>query len=425
MATLPWGGLPYPAAGPGSQGVSGGAGMGPARKRVFLLITDAGGGHRGTAESLLAAVKAAGLPWDLRIVNAYKEILKDAEFGQRFFRISGEDVYNFTLKNDMTAWVPAMREASFYLIRRQFQRASAAARSFFRRERPDLVVSLMPLVNDVFVSALEGGAPLGLLMTDLVDTRPAMWLTPAICRRAAFVGVGCPEAAGQAREAGVAGALLECGLVIHPGYFDPAVRSLSRREARRRLGLEPGTPTLLLMMGGYGSSALKRFARRLESLPRRVQLVASCGRNEALREGMKALAPRLRNRLVPLGFCSPLNLVMRAADLVVTKPGPASLLEAMAMGLPAVLDDFHTMPQEIPNVADVERRGLGWVLKDRADLPRLVGRLLDDPGDLEAMRGRYSALGLKDASGPVLAAMAGALGARQERSREARDPAPA
>src|SRR5450631_4413493 len=73
-----------------------------ARKKVFLYITDAGGGHRGSANSLKAAIEAQGLPWDVSIINVYRTVWPAIEPGAKYLDFYGEDAYNWVLKHNWT-----------------------------------------------------------------------------------------------------------------------------------------------------------------------------------------------------------------------------------------------------------------------------------------------------------------------------------
>lgn len=373
------------------------------------MITDAGGGHRGTADSLREAIARRKLPWDVRIVNAYREGLF-VKAAQRAAGVSGENIYNFVLRHNLIIWAGMMRQAARLGAEANRGPAARQAREFFLREKPDLVVSLMPFINDMYAQALAGtGIPFGLLLTDLTDRPPYMWLSPGACKQAVFVAVGSPQAAAQAREQGANARLVECGLVIHPKHFEAAARKVSRAQARQRFGLEPGLFTVMILMGGLGSKVIAHFARQFESSKQRWQIIACCGKNEALRLELEKLAPRLRNKLVPVGFSRELHLWMRASDLLLTKPGPASLMEGAAMQVPLVLDHYQTMPQEIPNVDFVEDHGLGVVVRQRKRMAQVVQELADDPSRLATLRKNLRKFHLKDATIPLIEAMKRAL----------------
>ena len=381
-----------------------------ARKKVCLYITDAGGGHRGSANSLKAAIDPLGLPWDVEIVNVYRTVWPAIEPGAKYFDFYGEDAYNWVLEHNWTRLAFIMRPAARWVAALNRKAGGRLLQAWLEAEKPDLCVSCMPFVNDVFMDAHRAvGIPLGLLCTDLVDTKPFMWFTPAVGQGAAFIGTGCQEALEQAQEAGAGDRALLSGLVIHPKHFDPAARQLPQAEARERFGLEPGIFTVLIVMGGYGGPSIKEFALSFEKAGRRWQVIACCGKNEALKAELDQLAPGLHNRLIPVGFTKELHLYMRAADLVVSKPGPASLMEAIAMGCPLALDDAQTMPQEAPNAQWVGEMGAAISVAWRRDMAEAVSALAEDPKRLDRMRSAIAAYSVPKAADVLIPAMAHAL----------------
>jgi processive 1,2-diacylglycerol beta-glucosyltransferase len=171
-------------------------------------------------------------------------------------------------------------------------------------------------------------------------------------------------------------------------------------------------------MGGYGGPAIREFVEAFEASPERWQVVACCGRNQALKAHIEAMAPRLKNRVLALGFSTDLHRLMRAADLMVAKPGPASIFEGLAMGIPLVLDDAATMPQEVPNARFVQAQGFGLSVRKRSQMLGAVGRLAADRRQLAAMRSAIRAYRVADASQPMIAAIQGALGHSSRRKEQ-------
>ncbi len=146
--------------------------------RIFLLITDAGGGHRATAASLVEWARRAAKPWDLRIVNLYREMLQGEEPVKRALGFYGEDAYNVILRRQLRRSVPLLQRVAAMAARVPHKRARKATAEFLNREKPDLSVSLMPFVNDYCaVIHAEVGVPFGVVCTDLVDIQPRMWFT--------------------------------------------------------------------------------------------------------------------------------------------------------------------------------------------------------------------------------------------------------
>ena len=387
--------------------------------RVLLLITDAGGGHRAAASSLVEWARRAGKNWDLRIVNLYREMLEDDEPIKHALGFYGEDAYNVILKRQIRRSLPLLQRVAAMTAHLPNKRARRAVADFLSLERPDLSVSLMPFVNDYCaVIHADAGVPFGLVCTDLVDIEPRMWFTRRAMTRSKFVCVGSPEAAGQAREAGAGDRVIETGLVVHPRFFDEEMQRIGRAEARRRLGLDPAAFTVAVLMGGYGGPSIRNIVRQLEAAEGTCQVVACCGHNDTLRDQLVALASASKNRVVPLGFTTEIPAIMRASDVLITKPGTTTVMEALALGVPLVLDDVNAMPQERPNAVWAEAQGVAIRLRRRRDLLDVIRRLRADPGSSRDMRRRQQERAGQPAGPLVLDAMEACL-ARGRREHSA------
>jgi UDP-N-acetylglucosamine:LPS N-acetylglucosamine transferase len=372
--------------------------------KALFLITDAGGGHRASAQALLAAAKARHPDWDLRVVNVYREVWQKAEPLGRWTGVYGEDLYNYVLKKSWLGLAGPMRRMARFSAGLPNPRALSDGVAFLKAEKPDLVVSLMPFVNDLHAEVCaQAGVPLALVMTDLVDTRPFMWYTPKACAQAAWVSAPCAEARAQAEEAG-AKRILDSGLLLHPKYLDPALHGLDRQAAQARFGLDPSRFTVLVSMGGYGGKAMEDLVAGLDSVGQDWQIIAICGRNEELKARLEKRGSK-RHKVVAVGFTQELERWLRAADLMVGKPGPASVFEAVACQVPLVLDAAAAMPQEEPNAALAESYGVALRVAKRKDLPAAVAALAADPERLNAMRKAQVSFPLPDAGNVITQAL--------------------
>jgi UDP-N-acetylglucosamine:LPS N-acetylglucosamine transferase len=224
-----------------------------------------------------------------------------------------------------------------------------------------------------------------------------------------FVCVGSAAAARQAREAGAGDRVRETGLVVHPKFFDEETRRLTCEEARRRLNLDPAAFTVSILMGGYGSTSIRNIIRELEAGGGTSQIVACCGHNDRLRGELEKLASTARNRVVPLGFTAEIPAIMRASDVFITKPGTTTLMEALSLGVPLVLDDVNAMPQERPNAVWAEAQGVAIRLRRRRDVPDVIRHLQTHPGLGREMRRRQEERAGQPAGPQVLEVMEACL----------------
>ena len=218
---------------------------------------------------------------------------------------------------------------------------------------PDVILSVHPLLNHVTAGLLRRGRrPRGLMtvVTDLVDLHRG-W----ICRDADAVVVPTVEAELVALQRGMSPRRLHLLGMPVDLRFRPPVGD-EQAAGRRRLGLDEERPTVLVAGGGEGSGGLLGQVRTLAEQPHPWQVIAVCGRNEALRR--RLLAQRFPTPTLALGFVEDMPDLMRASDLVVGKAGPGAIAEALATGLPLVLTSY--LPgQEHGNVRYVVESRVG------------------------------------------------------------------
>jgi UDP-N-acetylglucosamine:LPS N-acetylglucosamine transferase len=342
-------------------------------RTVDLIYFNAGGGHRMSALALEAAICGQHRPWQVRLVNL-TEILDAKDVFRRVTGVAPEHLYNVRLQRGWTLGLAQELKLLQRMIRLGHAPMLRLLREHWRRTAPDLVVSLVPNFNRVLydsVAASLPGVPYVTVMTDLADHPPNFWIEPG---QEQHIVCGTPRAAQQAAAMGYpAGRIhLTSGMIIRPEFYRPP---LADRDAeRRRLGLDPSRPTGVVMFGGHGSRVMLDIERQLPDM----QLILMCGHNAGLASRLRragASAPRL-----VLEFTPDVVHYLQLGDFLIGKPGPASLTEAVQLGLPVVtVRNAWTMPQERYNTQWVRDNGFGVVhdsFRDiRAAVVELVGRL--------------------------------------------------
>ncbi|MFH1037353.1 MAG: glycosyltransferase [PVC group bacterium] len=185
------------------------------------------------------------------------------------------------------------------------------------------------------------------------------------------------ESAVQLAGRGVLPGLIRVsGIPVHPGFN----RKLDPAAMKRKHGLSPGLPAVLLMGGGEGSVSLERLVRALDRSGETFQTAALAGRNLRQHARLQRLRDRLRHPLTVFGFIDRVDELMAAVDVIVTKPGGLTTAEALVRRLPLVLID--PLPgQEDFNARFLRERGAAIHVPNAAEAERAVSRLLRD-GDL-------------------------------------------
>jgi processive 1,2-diacylglycerol beta-glucosyltransferase len=173
--------------------------------------------------------------------------------------------------------------------------------------------------------------------------------------------------------------------------IDPIFSRLPEREGvRSRLGLASDRPVLLILFGGTGYGRPRIILSEIGKLQNTLQVVVITGRNARMKKDARAMCKHMPGSKV-LGWVDDMHEWMLAADLVVGKPGGATLNEGFACGLPMLAVD--PLPGNEQRTCQwIEKWGCGLWIKNPTDLAPAVARLLAQPEELESLRARARSL---------------------------------
>ncbi len=378
---------------------------------IDLVYFNAGGGHRTSALALQAVIEEQRRPWRVRLVNL-TEVLDARDVFRRVTGMAPEHLYNVRLQRGWTLGLAQELKLLQTLIRLGHKPMLRVLQQHWQRTRPDLVVSLIPNFNRVLYESARTalpGVPYVTVMTDLADHPPHFWIEPG---QNQHIVCGTPRAVQQALAMGYARERLHLvsGMILRPQFY--RLPPLDRAAERQRLGLDPRQPVGVVMFGGHGSRVMVDIARQLDDLP----LILMCGHNARLAESLRRIEAAAAR--VVLGFTPDVVGVMRLGDYFIGKPGPASLAEAVHLGLPVVtVRNAWTMPQERYNTQWVRDNGLGVVQGSfrtlRPAVKDVLARLPEFQRNLRAIRNR-AVFEVVDVLAGILAAEAGSLRDREK-----------
>ena len=351
--------------------------------RVVILYIESGGGHRAAALALEEMIRQQGRPWNISLVNA-EEVLEPADPAFWLFRHRWCEVYNWLLRRGWTYGSGFFLWFGHAVYRLLGPAQEMLLRRRWRALRPDLVVSVTPHLGRPVLRSLKKeapGAPLVTVLTDLADYPPLFWIE----RQEQHFVCGTAKAVEQARAiAGDAATVWPVsGMVLHPKFY--AAANHDRARERQGLGLDPVQPTGLVLYGGQGADAMLNIARAAARAKSPVQMIFLCGRNRRLAERLRAL--KLPYRSFVQEFTDDVPHFMRLSDFFIGKPGPGSISEALAMGLPVILkQDASTMVHERYNIDWVLEQKVGMVIRRFQELPVAIEALLEDSNFAEMAR---------------------------------------
>ena len=343
-------------------------------KNIDFVYFDAGGGHRAAATAIKIVTERQEGPWRVRLVNL-QEILDSLDIFRKITGIRLQDIYNLLLKKGWTLGSAEMLAAMHWIIRLYHRAQVKLLTEFWKRDTPDLVVSLVPNFNRAMWQAIQvvnPAIPYVTVITDFADYPPHFWME----KQSQFMVCGTERAVAQAKQMGYGDdqIFLTSGMILRPEFYDAP--EIDVAAERLRLGLRADLPTGLVLFGGEGSTAMTQIAQALDRSSIPLQLIFICGRNAKLREKLTAM-PLRYPRFVE-GFTGEIPHYMRLADFFIGKPGPGSISEALAMKLPVVVvSNAWTLPQERYNTEWVREKQVGVVLGSFGEIERVIAELLE------------------------------------------------
>jgi processive 1,2-diacylglycerol beta-glucosyltransferase len=188
------------------------------------------------------------------------------------------------------------------------------------------------------------------------------------------------------------------GIPVHPVFSEDK----DRDTCLARCGLRGGRPVVLQLAGGHGVGRLEEVYRALLEVREPLELVVVTGKNPAARTHLERLELPTRHRVRVLGYTDRIDEFMRAADVVVSKPGGLTSSEALACGTPLVLVD-PVPGQEERNSDFLLEQGAAVKANHLPTLAHKVGELLGDPGRMARLKANARRIGRPRAAYDIVA----------------------
>ncbi len=306
-----------------------------------------------------------------------------------------------TLPYDRTSLAGNGVRARLAIMKWSWLRLSKRLQSIVEAYAPDVIVSTQ-MIPAAMISSLKQRrrlhVPLMGVLTDygLHD----FWRQPGIdhyCIAHESVAMATPRSHSSA-------AVAATGVPLMPAFAQP----ISRLEARRQLNLDPDGRIVLIVGGGLGLS-VDAIAAQLLERPSDTSLLVMPGKNANARSALSVRVANhsrkspaqsgARDRIQICEWTERMDIFIRAADVVVGKPGGVSVAEVLACGRPL----FATRSlggQEGFNVRFLQQHAVGALVPD-GELAKRIETILARPDELADMQRRAWALGCRSGAARI------------------------
>lgn len=348
-------------------------------KKIIILSNESGGGHKQTANVLANALQKEDRR--IRIVSTFSELFIDLDIGERLFGCSGEWVYNTViLKKEASSLVYRIFFLMInYLYRIPNQkRLIKRLKLFFDQEKPDLVISVIPIINHEIVTAVGTQCPCIIIQTDLFEYEEKSWFWSKVSPNEVWFVQNAHPYMLSGTEKGYLQALkyhadkdkvrLLSGTVIDPRFLH--AKQVDVMAERQTLGFSSNKPVGLFLYGGYPPERVLKLAKELDKLDINAQLIFICGNNKKLLEQLNKLSTNYMKMVI--GYSKDIPYFMSISDFLVGKSGPGTIMESLALGLPSFLDTSHVMPHESNNALWAEQQNLCKSFKTAQELRNCI-----------------------------------------------------
>ncbi len=376
------------------------------KKKILVLISRGGGGHRSAGEALQEIL---GDSYDVEINYVFQDILKSVDTLHFLTqgKFTGEDLYNFLLKNNqknLLRWMinhgkKVMRGAPIKIAFDRFFESLS--------ELPDLIISPTPMFNyGAACSAQKYDIPFLILPTDL-DGSTFLNGFPDMSTHVNFK-LALPYDDQEIRSRTLENKKLRDDQICVTGF--PVKPSCTRKyspqekeQIRKSFHLSSSHKTVTLIMGAVGGKLLLSHLKSILALSPhehglQLELNVCTGRNKKIAAKIDDYlisngAQRSENGAYVMpsgmiihirGYLSNLAELMAVSDLVITKTGSCTVNEAIYLEKKVILDNTEQSTAryfawEEFNIPFVEKYGLGLSFTDARQLPMLIASLLKYP----------------------------------------------
>jgi UDP-N-acetylglucosamine:LPS N-acetylglucosamine transferase len=353
------------------------------KNRIYVLYAPGGNGHKSNARTIKEAFKRRYTDCEVILEDVY-------DLGNSFLKFS-LSIYDNLLKID-----PKFVKYGYRLLNKietdknmvsMFPKVLERIKKRFREVQPDLIVSVHSAINNFLAEAIsdlgwKNKVPFVIVCTDMTNNFLKTWGNENADLHITFL----EEGKEQYIKYGLDESKIKVlgGLPVNPIFMD---NQLSKEKARELFKLDKETFTVFIMSGGIGLGNIYKFTKQLviSNLP--IQIIVCCGKNRELEKKVQKLANKSSKKIKVFGFTNQIHNIMDASDIIVTKPGPGVISEAIVKELPIILDNLsEIMPQESGNVEYVLKNGIGKIINELHKFHNIVANLIYNQEELLSMK---------------------------------------
>jgi UDP-N-acetylglucosamine:LPS N-acetylglucosamine transferase len=355
-------------------------------KKIIIFSSMGGGGHTAVANALQEYLKD---DYSIEIVNIFTDVIRPLNTIFNFSpqKITGEDIYNYSISHKWYGFLNLYFKIGAMYFKIRHSQVEERISKFIDQKNPDLIISVVPLVNNnILEIAQKRNIPFLLIPTDLdISTFIFDINCPSYDKfkiSLAFNDILIQQKINQAQIP--RSAIIKTGFILRPDFFEKK----DIKTLKKIYNVPEGKPVILLLLGGVGLKALYTFAQHLAQVPQQAHLLLCIGRQAALKEKIKTIPFPDYITTTTISFTDRISDLMAISNFLITKSGSVSVCEAIYTNLPLILDATSSslLRWEQYNHSFIKEHNFGTVIDNIEKLPSLINELLSDSSNLSAYK---------------------------------------
>jgi processive 1,2-diacylglycerol beta-glucosyltransferase len=357
------------------------------KPRILILSCSGGYGHTAAVESIQQAL---GEDYELFV----REPIDDT----RYLGLpKGTDFYNRMVQS---GWVRVLnlliKTVVPFIVKRKYKATLEHIERYIEEVKPDFLLSVIPFVNQAAIEASQRkNIPFLAVTTDYDLTNWTVGLKNISHPNYLFtVGVEHPSTSGHLLAHGIDQShIISTGLPLRDGFHSFSPNKESIKAIKKTYKIPSDKRVITVMMGGQGGEEAFQYAEKILDMDLSVHILVCTGKNDVLARRIERLEKIPGKSISIIRFTKKIPEILAVTDLLITKPGPGIIAEAVEMRVPMLLN--QTRPPlfwEKANISLVTQWGVGEKVRSLGELEMLIKLFLEDENKRDEVKERFAAI---------------------------------
>ena len=183
--------------------------------------------------------------------------------------------------------------------------------------------------------------------------------------------------------------------------FDRRYTNDEKIAAKKKHGIPLDKKIVLVVGGGEGLKSTLAIVNAFIFQRCPAHLIIICGKNKVLKTQLEILLKTTQITNIQIfGFVSFMPDLINVSDCVITKSGPATVMETLSAGKPLILASY-VRGQELGNMLYVVNNNLGWYIPKPRNIIKKVKEIIADDSLLSSIEKKIDTMHIQNGLGPI------------------------